>query len=486
MKCLRFSAPDTLVLAFFWALISLFPPSVAAADVTLEQVARVSRPNNDFIHVQLYGSYLYAGTFSSGWYVIDVSDPAAPVVVKTNNAIGEREVWGMKVTDTGALVTSHGSTASVYDLSNPSAPASVSSSRGTFGTYTRDAEIFESILIPGDRGLTWYRSGTALSSPAFNKQVMDMQASGEYLYAAGGALFVVEKSGSVLTAVRTIVAGTGVGVRISDATLFLTTTAGLRVFDITDPLNIRIFSSFWGSGMNGTEVAGSYAYIASGASNGVQVVDWSDRRNMKLAGSFNTAGDCHELCVSGDYIYVADGVNGIVVLKQSVAPPSPVLTIRSSPPPSLVLRTGETMTLAVEATSSAPISYRWSASEIFSEAGPSFTITNVNRSHFGVYTVQVTDGTSTETFQTTVRVIGNLQTTFVPSSIPPMISVTDPNGVLDVRYLILERSTNLTDWGPILNSPFTSDPPGAVIGVGNDPAVPSLFYRVMEGEEPFF
>ena len=472
-----------LALAISCMALSPIVPRVAAADVNLEQVGRWARSNNDFIHVQLYGSYLYAGTFSSGWYVMDVSDPSEPVVVKTNNAFAEREVWGLRVTD-NVLVTSHGDRAAVYDLSDPVSPSQINNSLGTFGTYWADAELFESLLFPGSRGLTWYKSGTAFPSPAFNAQVFDMHAAGGYLYAIGGSLYVIQKSGLTLTA-PSVIATSGTGIRVSGDTV-LVTGGGLRLYDLANPAKPSFLSSgFADSGMSKLEVAGQYAYVASGTNNGVQVVDWSDRRNLKMAGRFNTAGSCVELCVSGEYIYVADGRNGIVILKQTITTPPAGLTIVSSPPPTLVLGTGETLILAFEATSAAPISYQWSASEILAENGPTLTIPNVNRSHSGLYTVQVSDGTSTETFQTTVRVLGNLHSILVDSSLPPMIYVSDPFGTLDPAYLILETSTNLTDWLQLFDYRFTSDPPGAFVGVGNNPAEPSRFYRVTEGAEPF-
>ena len=483
MTCSRGTIRLHLALAISCVALSLILPRVAAADVTLEQIGRWARSNNDFIHVQLYGSYLYAGTFSSGWYVIDVSDPSAPTPVATNNAFAEREVWGLKVIE-GTLVTSHGNRAAVYDLSDPASPSEINNSMGTFGTYGADAELFESLLFPGTRGLTWYKSGTAFPSPAFNAQVFDMHAAGGYLYAIGSSLYVIQKSGLTLTA-PSVIATSGTGIRVSGDTV-LATGGGLRLYDLANPAKPTFLSSgFAGSGMNKLEVAGQYAYVASGTNNGVQVVDWSDRRNLKMAGSFNTAGSCVELCVSGEYIYVADGRNGIVVLKQTITTPPVGLTIVSSPPPTLVLGTGETLNLAVEAMSPAPISYQWSASEILAESGPSLIIPNVNRSHSGLYTVQVSDGTSTEIFQTTVRVLGNLHSTLVDASIPPMIYVSDPFGTLDPAYLMLETSTNLTDWERLFEYRFTSDPPGAFVGVGNNPAEPSRFYRVTEGAEPF-
>src|SRR5687768_7421288 len=91
-------------------LTILVRASFGAATVELEQVGRWSRSNTDAIHVEVYGSHLYVGTFSSGWNVVDVSDPAAPLTLQTNGGGPEREIWGMKVVE-GMLVVTHGGTA---------------------------------------------------------------------------------------------------------------------------------------------------------------------------------------------------------------------------------------------------------------------------------------------------------------------------------------------------------------------------------------
>jgi hypothetical protein len=114
-----------------------------------------------------------------------------------------------------------------------------------------------------------------------------------------------------------------------------------------------------------------------------------------------------------------------------------------------------------------------------SETDSSLTIANVNRSHSGNYSVLVTDGTSTLTFPTTVRVLGNLTLAFVSSAIPPVITITDPFGPVDAAYLTLETSTNLIDWTP-LNTPIQNSNPEATVTAGIDPSEPARFYRIIE------
>jgi len=64
----------------------------------------------------------------------------------------------------------------------------------------------------------------------------------------------------------------------------------------------------------GVAVSGDYAYVANG-SNGLVIVDVSSKSAPALAGSYDTVGSAQGVAVSGDYAYVADGVNGLVILR---------------------------------------------------------------------------------------------------------------------------------------------------------------------------
>jgi 6-phosphogluconolactonase (cycloisomerase 2 family) len=56
----------------------------------------------------------------------------------------------------------------------------------------------------------------------------------------------------------------------------------------------------------GVDVVGNYAYIADGT-NGLVILDITDPTNPTLVGSLDTAGNAYKVRVVGDYAYVADG-----------------------------------------------------------------------------------------------------------------------------------------------------------------------------------
>jgi hypothetical protein len=93
-----------------------------------------------------------------------------------------------------------------------------------------------------------------------------------------------------------------------------------------------------------------------------------------------------------------------------------------------------------------------------------------------VYSVEVTDGTSTEIFQVSVRVVGNLQLTLVPTTVPPMLIVSDPLGIVQQSDVALETSTDLIEWTPLTDVWMD----GTAAAVANNPAEPTRFYRAAE------
>jgi uncharacterized repeat protein (TIGR01451 family) len=74
---------------------------------------------------------------------------------------------------------------------------------------------------------------------------------------------------------------------------------------------------------NGVDVAGSYAYVAAGAT-GLYVVDVSNLRAPFVAGSVDTPGNANWVRVAGSYAYVADGPAGLEVIDVS-APAHPAI-----------------------------------------------------------------------------------------------------------------------------------------------------------------
>ena len=63
----------------------------------------------------------------------------------------------------------------------------------------------------------------------------------------------------------------------------------------------------------GVAVVGNYAYVADD-DNGLVIVDVSDPENPTLEGHYDTAGNARGVAVNGNHTYVADGGNGLVIV----------------------------------------------------------------------------------------------------------------------------------------------------------------------------
>ncbi|MCK4614708.1 MAG: hypothetical protein KAU14_07885, partial [Thermoplasmata archaeon] len=89
---------------------------------------------------------------------------------------------------------------------------------------------------------------------------------------------------------------------------------GLSIFDVSDPSNPKRIGSILTNGSaGGVAVSGDYAYVGDSV-NRLLVVDVSDPENPTLEGSCDTNGSACDVVVSGGYAYVADYKNGLVIV----------------------------------------------------------------------------------------------------------------------------------------------------------------------------
>lgn len=93
---------------------------------------------------------------------------------------------------------------------------------------------------------------------------------------------------------------------------------GLRIYDISSPMDIHEASSLKLSGnVWGVIVAGNFAYVADGGA-GTEIVDVTDHAHPKLVGNIPTSSWTHEVALSWPYLYGADGYDGVHIWDVSI------------------------------------------------------------------------------------------------------------------------------------------------------------------------
>ena len=108
--------------------------------------------------------------------------------------------------------------------------------------------------------------------------------------------------------------------------------AGLRIIDVTNPANPLPMGAYDdpspGNAPYKLHVSGDYVYVAD--VNGLQVVDVSDPTAPTLAGAYAPTTNADDVCVAGDYAYLADGSAGLRVIDVSdPTNPSLVTTVNT-------------------------------------------------------------------------------------------------------------------------------------------------------------
>ncbi len=104
-------------------------------------------------------------------------------------------------------------------------------------------------------------------------------------------------------------------------------TTGVRIFNITDPTNPTLVSTYQGGVFKDVKTRNGIGYFASDDNQGMHIVDISDPVNPTLIkkvtsiqGGFN---DIHNIFLDGDYVYQADNHNAAVKVLDISDPANP-------------------------------------------------------------------------------------------------------------------------------------------------------------------
>lgn len=231
----------------------------------------------------LAGDYAYTADTAGGFRVIDVSDPADPTLKGSCDCGGSN----LDVADTYAYLA--WGSLKVVDTSNPNNPHQVAS------------------YVPPKVDAT------------------DVDVAGGYAYVAAGedGLRIVEITDPLSPTEYSLFdpPGSFAGVQVSgDYAYVADAQNGLRVINIADPqYPYQPGSSYapggaWPAEIVYVHVSAPYAYISDYDGN-LWVVDVSDPADLSEVASYTAASMVNAVYVSGELIYVVDGLGGLSIFQ---------------------------------------------------------------------------------------------------------------------------------------------------------------------------
>eukprot|EP01064_Diplonema_japonicum_P029253 TRINITY_DN4689_c0_g1_i4.p1 TRINITY_DN4689_c0_g1~~TRINITY_DN4689_c0_g1_i4.p1 ORF type:complete len:580 (+),score=140.87 TRINITY_DN4689_c0_g1_i4:290-2029(+) len=310
----------------------VFDVSTPSAPVQLARLGTVV----GYIRVGAGGSMAYVANDQRGVYAVDISNPAAPVLVG-NHTTGGGHAMRFSVVGTTVYLASF-SNLQIVDFSTPSAPkklvhnstcraycVSVKGNRAYVGTVHEGIQIFD---VSDPSVLTYI---TTMDLP-FLTIVWDLEvnAAGTVLYAVAdgrdGGVLVIDVSQPTPVQVGKMLDRNVSAVRVSGDHVYVSDEEdGLQVLDVSTPGSPVLAGTYstWNQAQK-VHVSGSYAYVAD-RQGGLQVFDVTDASSLVLAGTYRFAGGAQTVHAVGTTVYV--GADKLYVLDAST--PSAIVLLGS-------------------------------------------------------------------------------------------------------------------------------------------------------------
>ncbi len=331
-----------------------------------------------FNGVAISGNYAYVACGASGIKVINISNPAAPVIVGTYDSPG----WAQSLTISGsyAYLADSSQGLRIVNISDPAAPFSV----GFVDTPStaKDVAVVGTIAYVADNtslqivdvsnvAAPWVRASIAMT--ALEVKVQNNTA---YVAASSSGLITVNVSNPSSPVLLDSLPPWGganaatVGVSLGSSIAYLCNSdGGLGIVNTSNPSGLSQSGSlmewfdggkiavkpdfavitgaqYWNGGQNsingirvlniknpavpfvvgsldssafgfcGVAVAGNYAYVACGGA-GLKIVDISNPAAPTIVGTYDSPGWAQGVTVAGNLVYLADGTQGLRIIDVS-------------------------------------------------------------------------------------------------------------------------------------------------------------------------
>ncbi len=259
-----------------------------------EIVSQYPTPDGICYQVQVQNNIAYTVCWTSGFRIIDVSNPSSPVELAVDTTYN---VWKIDVEGNYAYVVEAIANAEsyvhIYDISNPSNPVEVSSTQ--FPTTVYEVLYDEGYLYVAneDNGVRILN----VSNPANPVEVAFLNYPDA---------FDVDIKGNILYVCAP-------GIAQPDG--------GFYTVDITDPQNpleLDMYTAF-GFACFTVKVEGIYAYITDG--NDIRLIDVTNPSSLIYLEEYRMPGFAYDTYPQNDLVFVSDGEAGLQILNNILIVP---------------------------------------------------------------------------------------------------------------------------------------------------------------------
>ena len=287
--------------------------------------------------VDVAGTWAYLVRNSGGLCVVDVADPAEPLMAARLESAGYASSLGVSVADQYAYVSADQNGLYIVDVSDPVAP--VEAGHYQFAGRAMDAVVVGDYAYLADGAYAGGLRILDVSDPALPVEagallgldsMWGLAVEGQRAYLTGyyqRQLWILDVSDpahpSVLGAYAPLQTVPH-DVTIVGYTAYLATWSGLEIVDVTNPANPVQVGRFgtW-EGAYEVAVSDGYAHIAAG--DRLYSVSLWDPRHPLPAGSWDSVGGMYGGAFgvdrAGDLLYVADLHGGLVTLRFTARAP---------------------------------------------------------------------------------------------------------------------------------------------------------------------
>ena len=317
-----------LLRVFVFSWLVLLAPAVSAQSLTFTYVGSIPAPV-DMIRVEGHHAYVSAGRTLT---IYDISNPAAPA--RQGEYTFPEEIWAFRISGSTAYVGANFFGLGILDVSNPASPRL----RGSFKTpgQAKTAAVFGSKIVVIDHmeGVVLVDASNAAKPVSAGSYFVDGYArdiatSGSFAYAVDSpaGFYILDLSRpNPMEPVSALQSGTGLrSVEVSGALAVLVGGGLLQAYDVTNPAAPAKAPPYrTPGGAQRVSLDGTRAYVADGR-EGLQVVDFSTPATPAIVGSYKTSGLARDVAAAGSLVFVVvseanarpqDG-GSVVILRQS-------------------------------------------------------------------------------------------------------------------------------------------------------------------------